>query len=174
MRQSIGTTWILGLVVVFILIFASYLALTISYQRTFKLKNEVLSIIERQEGLTDRVGYWNSNTETYKVGALQLINNYLSASGYHSKGKCPNGWKGATTLDSDATGTSLEDSRGGRYYYCIKKYSSGNVAYPNMSFYKVKLFYKFDLPVIGDIITFDVDGETNDIAVPADSELWGV
>lgn len=170
MKQSIGTTWILGLVVVFILIFASYLALTISYQRTFKLKNEVLSIIERQEGLTDSVGNWSTNSS---VGALQLVNNYLSTSGYHSKGKCPEGWKGATTLDRDTTSNSLEDSNGGRYYYCVRKYNSGNDTYPSMSYYKVKLFYKFDLPVIGDIVTFDVDGETNDIAFPADSGVWG-
>lgn len=162
MRESIGSTWIIGLVMVFILIFSSYLALTISYQKTFKLKNEVLSFIEREEGLTNTSG-----------GAMSLINNYLTNSGYHQKGVCPQYWLGIKNLSSTPSkGTDYEIAKGDntKYYYCVQR---KNVrTWSNAKYYKVKLFYKFDLPVIGDIVTFKVDGETNDVVMAGDDDTW--
>ena len=66
MRQAIGSTWILQLVIVFILIFVAFLALSINYTKAYKIKNELLSIIEKYEGV-------NSGEN----GSISIINNYL-------------------------------------------------------------------------------------------------
>ena len=68
MRQAIGTTWIMQLVIIFMLIFVAFLALTINYTKAFKIKNELVTIIEKYEGLN----YGTSN----QSGSIDLINNY--------------------------------------------------------------------------------------------------
>ena len=166
MREAVGSTWIIGLVLVFILIFSSYLALTISYQKTFKLKNEVLSFIEREEGLT-------SPADGHADSAMSLINNYLTNSGYHNKGICPANWLGVKELSSNPMKGSdyvISNGDGTKYYYCVLRNSikTGSRA----KYYKIRLFYKFDLPVIGDVVTFEVDGETNDVVIPGDDMTW--
>ena len=163
MREAYGSTWTLGLVLLFTIIFASYLAVSISYQMSFKLKNEVLGFIEREEGLT-------ISSHDGK-GAMPLINNYLQNSGYKQRGVCPEGWIGIKSLSSDISSNDYEYSDGGatKYFYCVNKVKVIDNVHPLRAYYEVRLFYKFDLPVIGDIYTFEVDGETNEIAIPGDS-----
>ena len=50
MRESIGGTWLVGIVIVFIVIFTSYLALSVNYSKAFKVKNGIIEIIEENEG----------------------------------------------------------------------------------------------------------------------------
>jgi hypothetical protein len=52
MREAIGGTWLFGIVITFIALFASFLAYSISYTRAFNMKSEILNIIERSEGYT--------------------------------------------------------------------------------------------------------------------------
>ena len=91
MRQTIGQTWIIQLVIVFILLFVGYIVLTLNYSRTVKLKNEITFIIEKYEGLND-----------YSIG---LVNEYLSTNGYSASGYCGTSKTGmgvyGGTLDSE-------------------------------------------------------------------------
>jgi len=155
MRETIASTWIYQLVIIFILMFVAFLVLSLTYSKNYKTKNEIINIIEKYEGVN--------------VKSVQIINNYLIYNNYKIKGRCPagSGWKGVTDLDS----TKLEDvDSDTKYYYCInKKYSSkkanekkGSIVKSKM-FYQIKIFFKFNLPVVGDIYTFTVDGTTNDI-----------
>ncbi len=139
MRQAIGGTWLIQLMILFILLFAGYIILTLNYSKTIKVKNEVVSIIEKYEGL---------NTQS-----IELINSYLLASSYVSTGTCQSGM-GIYATD-DYSGSYLEPAEAGkRYHYCIKKYKGANTSY----YYQVTVFYKFNLPVLGDISTFTVKG----------------
>ncbi len=143
MRNAIGTTRIFQFVIIFVLIFAAYLALSIKYSKTFKMKNEVINIIERSRGLTDNAG--------------EIIGNYLDVSGYTAQGKCPSGWIGATT-------SGFEDANdANKYLYCVRKTSNYNDRSKDLTYYRITLFYKFGLPYIDDIFTFEVSGETTDI-----------
>ena len=150
MRETIGSTWIYQLVIVFILIFVSFLILALTYSKNFKTKNEILNIIEKYEGVTkDSVG---------------IINNYLSYTGYQTKGHCPKNegvWIGSTNLNSTDLVKAVDNNK---YYYCIKRTSSSKPTQSgktstnkNRYFYEVVIFYKFNLPVLGDISTFSVN-----------------
>ena len=46
MKGSIGNIWLVGIVITFIFIFSAYITVTMNYSKTFKYKNEILSIIE--------------------------------------------------------------------------------------------------------------------------------
>ena len=53
MRQAIGSTWILQLVIIFMLIFVAFLALSINYTKAFRVKNELVTMIEKYEGVSE-------------------------------------------------------------------------------------------------------------------------
>ena len=143
MRQSIGSTWLLQLMIVFILLFVGFIILTINYSKTIKIKNEVISMIERYEGLNEN--------------SITLVNNFLTTSGYAVTGECvsnsTSGIYGALSLNDN----SLEPARPNtKYYYCIKKYKGKNTS----NYYQISLFYKFNLLVIGDASRFTIKGST--------------
>ena len=143
MREAVGTTWIFQLVIVFILIFAAYLALTINYSKAFKVKDEALTIIEKYEGISSE--------------AIRTVNNYLISSAYRETGSCPSGYRGIKDLNS----TSLTDvTPNGKYYWCVYKITGYNTTYPKKSYYKVRMFFKFNLPVLGNMAVYNVDGQT--------------
>jgi len=73
------------------LIFSGYLAVTISYSSTVKLKNGVLSIIEKRYGITSRKGIAKESPLTSKTvysgfGTLEAIELYLRGNAYKNKG----------------------------------------------------------------------------------------
>ena len=67
MRESIGGTWLFGIVITFIALFSSFLAYSISYTRAFNMKSEILNIIERDEG------YYVSSSDVLSMTEEQLI-----------------------------------------------------------------------------------------------------
>lgn len=163
MRQTISGTWVFMLVILFTLIFAAYIALTINYSKSFKTKNEVLSLIEKNEGFTDN--------------GVKLINGYLSQSGYKTLGNChlqdDTVVYGAKSIDPD---TSVENAfervtdPGKKYYYCFSKYTNYHSYFKSRAYYKINFFFHFDLPVLGDLHTFDVEGQTSEIDATYDTK----
>ena len=188
MKDSIADIWLLGLIIVFILIFACYITITINYTASFKLKNEMLSIIERHKGMTDNAPNCGvqsnltgkSGSVCAKGGAFQTINLYLRGSAYTAKGQCPTDgdtWYGVKTLDyyehKATEGTDYEKAKvGEKYHYCFAKYDTGRVKnaaagskYSSI-YYKVRLFYKFEFPVLTEFLSIRVDGMTDEIYNP--------
>ncbi len=139
MREAFGSTWTFQLVLIFMLIFACFLTLVISYSKAYSLKNEALSIVEKYEGVT--------------TTSLEIINNYFHENGYRTKGDCPEGYMGAVDLEGNY---SKVDS-GNKYYYCFQEEKSEK----GTIYYNIRVFFKFNLPVIGDITTFKIEGRTN-------------
>ena len=154
MRQTIGATWVFQVVIIFTLIFAAYIALTINYSKSFRIKNEVISIVEKSQGFTD--------------DGIRLVNNYLLSSGYRTMGKCKASTDAITygvfdlSLDT-ATNSAEKAIEGKDYFYCFTKYSNYHSYFNTRAYYRVSLFFRFDLPVIGDLYTFDVDGQSSEI-----------
>lgn len=159
MRQAIGTTWILQLVIIFMLIFVSFLALSINYTKAFKIKNELTTIIEKYEGLSSGDG-----------GTINIINNYLLYNNYTVKGKCEENEWGVDNLNDTII---KEVNKNEKYYYCIKKMDESTESLPTKAKYKVKIFFNFSLPIIGQLFTFNVDGTTISITNTLDDINMG-
>lgn len=143
MREAIGGTWIFSIVIVFIVLFTSYLALSVNYSKAFRVKNGVISLIEKNEGIKP-----------------DLISKYLNGEGYAVYGVCNEETAGE---GYDRSTSSTTD----RFRYCIKKV----IIYDNnetentldKNYYKVTVFFRIDLPILGNIFTFPVTGETGAI-----------
>ena len=153
MREAIGGTWVYQLVIIFMLIFVAFLALTMNYRRAFKVKNDLLNIVEKYEG--------------FSKTSIPIINNYLLSSGYTTMGNCREGEVGSQDLKSIIL---KKVASGQKYYYCVSKIHTGTEAKSFRAKYKVRIFFRFDLPVIGNLYTFEVDGTTIDInnSIPGD------
>ena len=138
MREVSGSTWVFQLMIIFILIFACFLCLVINYSKAYRVKNEMLSIIEEYEGMS-------STSEA-------IINNYLTGESYLNRGTCPEGWYGVNITEDryyEADGKT-------NYSYCfIDEYTSDRKVY-----YNIMVFYKFNLLFLGELMTFRVEGTT--------------
>lgn len=188
MRANIANIWIVGLVVTFILVFSAYIIITVDYSSTFQMKNDVLTIIEKNKGFTIYSGTNGTSvakpgtTIKMNVGAFRTINAYLSNSNYRAKGTCDREsgisnqkWIGVKSLKynvspssySSLIDTDPEDDE--PFYYCIARFKTGRVneRYPS-AYYVVQMFYKFEIPVLKELIPVRVEGVTDEIYMPAD------
>lgn len=146
MREAIGGTWVYQLVILFMLIFVAFLALTMNYTKAFKVKNDLLNIIEKYEGVSKT--------------SIPIINNYLLSSGYTTMGNCASNEMGSQDLKSNVL---KKGASGQQYYYCVSKIYTGMGSKQQRAKYQIRIFFRFDLPVIGHLYTFEVHGSTVDI-----------
>lgn len=177
MKNAISEVWLLGLMVLFIMSFTGFLAVTINYSRAFKVKDMALTKIETHRGVTNisPTSCGGGGGDYCNEGTLQAINAYLVGNGYKVRGRCPSPdtgeWYGAKDLEFTSS-VAFDAAVGGQtYFYCISKHKTvindaGGTG-SNSVYFKIRMFYKLELPVLGDIFTFDVDGRTNPIMNPA-------
>lgn len=143
MREVTGSTWTFQIIIIFILIFACFLTLVLSYSKAYTIKNRMLTVIEKYEGIDN--------------DALGIINAFDNNHGYKTTNKCQVGWIGATDLNGGYEDVT-ESNKNNKYYYCFKesKTEHGKIKY------NIQVFFKFNLPFLGDITTFTINGETKE------------
>ena len=158
MREAIGGSWLFNIVIFFILLFAGYMCLSINYSKAFSVKDKIINEIERNGGI--------SLITSPKDETIQNITNYLQKVGYRTTGKCvDNNEKYDYGCDRD--GQCQNAVQGRDYAYCLSEKKASD-AYKNaqpgefiyVSYYKVKVFYQLDLPVIRHAFNFSVKGDT--------------
>lgn len=153
MRESIGGAWILGIVMTFVVLFASFLAISINYSKAFKVKNNVVDLIEKNEGMSERTA--------------KEIYSYLQSEGYILKSNC-NTAEGFVGFDMEDTVSGGRDA-----LYCVKENKTETDTALNKSYYTVQVFFRLDLPILGEIFTFKVSGETMSIYFADNGEFEG-
>lgn len=161
MRDAIGGAMTLQIILIFMIIINCYLAFSVNYTKAFRVKNEILSIIEKNEGLT--------------CSAVEQINDFMLKNNYKMNEKfevwCTNNGYSVADVGAgsfcykyqkvDIQGTSNEDS----------KYKS--------AYYTVATFVNMDIPLINNIIPaagniFLVKGETSQIYSSGNNSEIGI
>lgn len=155
MRDAVGSTWIFSLVISFTLIFAGFLVLSLSYSKAYKLKNEITSMIEKYEGIT------NTDASANHRGSLMIINQYLQNSSYSTTGRCPVGSYASNDLTANTLVAVTANNSNQDYYYCISK-STVNQGKCSTIF-EVTIFYNFNLPILGQLSEYSITGQTNEV-----------
>lgn len=145
MKEAIGTSFVLGLVITFLTVFMLLFATSLSYTKAFKVKNRIVEIIEKYDDIlkinADTNNRLNNNVETE-------INNALSEIGYRISpipNNCPER-NGAQALMKNTTAN---------YEYCIYRYDTTKGTY-----YGVTAYIYYEIPIIGSSLRFPVYGET--------------
>ena len=110
--------------------------------------------------------------------------------GYNTKGRCPNSngntdipgtWYGVYDLGIDADGkhkdlelyqmSELVQTNEKKYYWCFAKFDAQlRTGTYTSAYYKVRIFYGFDLPILSTFLAVNVDGMSDEVYDLQDSE----
>ncbi|NLC48620.1 MAG: hypothetical protein GX758_04605 [Tenericutes bacterium] len=148
MREAIGGQWILGIVLLFIVLFSGFLAYSINYTRAFKAKDHIIELIEKNEGFTFS-NKPNLTTSDTSVEAKAYF--LLDSMGYNSLVvKC---------------GKYGYEQPGG---YCVQRKVCSGTKTGARIYYEVTTFIKIDFPVINYTLKLPITGETNTLFYESD------
>lgn len=153
MREAIGNTFIVNLLMVFIGVMSALLVGSVSYSKAFKVKNRIIYTIEKY-------GSWDVYTSSGTNVVKAEIEANLKEIGYPLvvsnpfTGGCPNR-DGATLVYG---GNSGANKYANTYHYCVYEYQNERGHY-----YGVTTFMHFDIPLIGNYLEFPVNGKTKSL-----------
>lgn len=171
MRESIGGTWLLSIVITFIALFSAFLSYAISYTKAFNMKSEILNMIERAEGWTaspNAANLTNMKTEDLEEDKSVEAQAFLKVKGLGYN------YQAAQEVDCSTVDGHTSNSMqiGG---YCLTKYCPNKVETYNPEFdtstidkdsvsskvyYKVTTFIAIKIPVINYVAKIPITGET--------------
>ena len=154
MREAIGSTWLIGIVITFIAIFSGFLAYSISYTKAFRVKNEIINIIEKNEGFSD-----STTDDLYNIDDSTLSQDpsteakafkFIKSIGYNY------------SMFENATNPCREGElkTGG---YCLAKYCPRNDSETDRIYYKVTTYISLSIPFLNIGIRIPITGETKSI-----------
>ena len=146
MKESIGYTISLNLMIVFITIIISFLCAALIYFKSNKVSNVITTAIEKYEG--------------YNTPAINEININLSSIGYGSRSiasKCTSRVEDKT--DSDGYCYLVSNQNGdGRNGYCVYECNESGGEY---YFYKIRTNMMLNVPIINDVLDIPIYSNTN-------------
>lgn len=147
MRDAISGAMTLQIIVIFMIIINCYLAFSVNYTKAFRVKNEIRSIIEKNEGLTEAA--------QEQINDLMLKNKYKMNPQFETW--CSNNDYSVLRLDA------------GSFCYKYEKVdvsgTSNDLNTYKGVYYTVATFVNIDLPLVNNILPmagnlFLVKGET--------------
>lgn len=86
MREAIGSTLLLKIAIVFLVIFIGFLAIALNYGKTFRIKNALVNYVEQNEGISDINEF---NNYARRLGHIRSKNPFVcyynTSRGYYYK-----------------------------------------------------------------------------------------
>ena len=160
MRESIGATWVFSIVIVFIMMFTAYLAISVNYARAFKIKNAIITMIENNEGVNE-----------HDMTMLSNLDDYLYSNAYDAYGVCEDitdqGEEDWQYIEANIY-PNADGTKNGVCIYKKPAQSSNTNGFCDKSYYRVITFFKVDFPILHNIFTFSVKGNSAPIYDLAD------
>lgn len=147
MRDSYGGAFMFSIVFTFIVLFISFLAITVNYAKVFRIKNGVIDILEQNQ---------YSNDDYRKSAVIDEIDSYLAEFGYTNGGN--------TGISNHCQDEGGEFTKNGA---CIveldasdKRDSSAGI------YYRVYVYIVGSIPLLGNNIVMPISGDTDIIYAP--------
>lgn len=142
MKESIGYTVSLNIMIVFITIVMAFLCAAIIYFKSNKASNIITNAIEKYEG--------------YNTYSRQEINMNLDSIGYGSRTiSCNNKIIEKNVIGGECTLTKI-DSQKERYCVYLCKETNGEYYY-----FKIRTNMMINIPIINDIMDIPIYSDTN-------------
>lgn len=142
MRDAFGGAFSIKLMLVFLVLYVSFICVALNYSRAFRVKNRIINIIEQNEGY---------NLDNTGDAVATQIDNYLATTGYFINEE-------TKRYLSNNNASSCNDLYGRGY--CVYQISSSPL------YYGVETYMVFTLPIINVRFPVAVRGETRVIETP--------
>ena len=139
MKESLGSTFLYNIIIVFIAIIFAILAATLTYYKAYKVNTRIINSIERYEG--------------YNKLSIREIDNTLKTVGYTSKDdyKCP----------SKKNGADLATPESKQFRYCVYYYPKDKD--DRHYSYAVMTYVTLDIPVVSMFLQIPIYTKSNRI-----------
>ena len=138
MRDAFGGAFMIKLVIVFIVIYVSFMAVAVNYAKTFRVKNRVIDILEQNQ-----YGLDGSNKDTVRG----KVSDYLKSVSY----AVPKIMPGNCNSNNYVSGVCIEP-------VCSNEHRSKDTT--NSCYYIVTAYITADLPFFKLNPTLPIKGET--------------
>ena len=153
MRDAVGGSLLLNIVVLFISIVILFFAGIMAYSKAYKIKNRIIEVIESYEMYDDKTLVKQDVSGSGGFTVQNLLEEDLRKSGYIVAS--------STQIESKCGDGNLNTSG---YLYCVYLKSCDEVNENDecvgQRHYEVETYIHFDFPIIGNFLTFKVKGET--------------
>lgn len=144
MRESFGGAFMIKLVLVFIVVYISFMAVAVNYAKAFRVKNRIIDVLEQYQYHGSSSSFITSKGEPMKV--LDYIDNLLGSFAYNIG-------------QSEELAKKCTDSGGDwvEHGTCIIPMTNGETA---SRYYRVVVYIKIDFPFFDLHLTLPITGET--------------
>lgn len=169
MRDSIGGSMLLYLVIIFAGLVITFFAGILSYSKAYKVKNRTIELLEKYgEFVSKDASYNESSASNGKYDVWDALSVDLKNIGYDTSDpttRC-NNVRDKLIDESDGKYNSNLSQNKNNYDYnlCIfemcEERKSGTCVDSSGYYFVVVSFVRFEFPIIGDVFTFPVYGET--------------
>lgn len=151
MKESIGYTATLNIVIIFITVIFAIFAMSLSYYRAYKVSNKITESIEKYEG--------------YNYLAEAEIRTKLTSLGYNFSSVSCRQKLGECSLYSPVYGDNVDDSikvskYSGELGYCVYACPTNKTNYVK---YKVTTNMMWNIPIINDVLNIPVETKTREL-----------
>lgn len=143
MRDAFGSTFMFRILIIFIVLFIVLMCFTVSYAKTFRLKNNVIDIIEHNQ--------YQGNDRDWNDIVVGKVGNYLTNHAYNF---VPDKHDGIKEHCKNIGGKTSNNG------VCINNINRGDQRY-----YQVYLYIIFKLPIFNWELAIPVGGETEIIPI---------
>jgi len=143
MRDAFGGTFMIKLMLIFLTIYISFVAVALNYAKAFRVKNSIIDIIEQNEGIDDY-------TDNSRWSVIGHIDAYLEQVDYYVH----------LTNVSDRNNNSVHCYENG---YCIEEFSVEGFDELDKVYYKVTTYINIEMPFFGLNFPIAITGETRKI-----------
>lgn len=146
MKESFGNAFVFMLVMIFVTVALFILIGSMSYSKSAKIKNRIVSIVENYveingDAATTSTNQLQTNLSNEIDASLSTIGYRINKSGNQNNGKVPDNCKDLTQFSN--------------YRYSVFRCCAERGHY-----YKITAYMYFDFPLIGDLLEIPIRGDT--------------
>ena len=140
MREAFGGTFTIQLILLFLAIYIAFIAVALNYAKAFRVKNQIINIIEQNEGFDfDNSAEGSAQNEIQKY--LRRVSYYVNL--------------------TNIKNNNINDNYKCYYEgYCVEKMGSTDI---EGTYYKVTTYVNIDMQVFNLKFTIPIQGETRKI-----------
>ena len=150
MKEAFGGTFMLKLIMVFFVVYVTFMGVALQIAKLYRIKNGVINILEQNQYV---MGSSDEDEIIRKVDAYLLKIPYNVPDIPELQEKCKNSGDKAKYY----AGTEAEDSVGG---YCIVQDPNGASNVAGEHYYKVSVYYAAEFPFLRVNVPLTISGET--------------